>query len=70
MNVREYYDHSSLLWEEVDARNQEVKKFVAEHPDLLLDGVYEKFWDLQNEATLAVGKVQEFQDNNRHKVTR
>lgn len=70
MNLREYYEQSRLLWNEVDARNREVDEFVARNPDLLDDEAYERFWQLQNEATKAIGDVQSFQLTNKHKVTR
>lgn len=69
MNLREYHDQNSRLWAEVDAKNKEVDKFAAEHENLLGDGVYEKYWELHNEATAALGKVLEFQENNKHKIT-
>ena len=70
MNLREYYEQNRKLWDEVDARNKAVDDFVADNPDLGDDAAYEKFWDLQNEATKAIGDVQDFQANNRHKVKR
>ncbi|WP_214510526.1 hypothetical protein [Pseudomonas brassicacearum] len=70
MNSREYYEHNRGLWAVVDAKNKAVDDFVAENPDLNADGVYERFWELQNEATKAIGDVQYFQENNRHQVTR
>lgn len=70
MNLREYYEQNQKFWDEVDARNKAVDDFVIANPDLGDYAVYEKFWDLQNEVTKAIGDVQAFQANNRHKVKR
>lgn len=63
MTFGEYREQNRKLWAELEAKNQTVNDFVDQNPDLLVDGVYERFWELQNEATLAIGKIQNFQAN-------
>jgi len=63
MTFGEYREQNRKLWAELEAKNQAVNDFVDQNPDLLVDGVYERFWELQNEATLAIGKIQNFQAN-------
>lgn len=65
MNANEYWAENSRLWAVLEARNEVVDNFTKANPDLMVPGVYEQFWELQNEATKAVGAIQEFQANNR-----
>ena len=70
MNHREYHDINRHLMADLEAKNKAVDEFAMQHENLLEDAVYERYWELQDEASKSLGKVLEHQDNYGHKFRR
>lgn len=68
MNRREYFEECSRLSKEFGEKLDAVDTLLASDPELQQDGAYEKYWDLQSEASTAAMAWTDYCAEHRDKI--